>query len=60
MIANQQPLIEQVSKGQFVFVFASGRKTDSVIFHVSLSSASFNINSFLFHRRNDRKCSLLA
>ena len=46
IIANQQPLTEQVSKGQLVFVFASGRKTEAVIFHVSLSLASFNINSF--------------
>ena len=43
---NQQPLIEQVSKGQLVFVFASGRKTEAVIFHVSLNPASFNMNSF--------------
>ena len=46
--SKQQPLIEQVSKGQLVFVFASGRKTEAVIFHVSLSPATFNINSFLF------------
>ena len=58
--ANQQPLIELVSKGQLVFVFASGRKTEAVIFHVSLSPASFNMNSFFFYRKNDGKCSLLA